>query len=182
VLALAAGAALWPRLWRVWRSDAQMAAAESLAAAGSLPEAIAYGRAGVENAGALGPVSEQRRMLARIYARTGDDRRLPTAEERALLEEGRAEVSRAFEHSTTPHLLLVEGANLDARLTAWESAERDLHAAILAAPNYWYSYARLAYVLRARRDLDGARRAARRALELNPESDLVEGMLREIGE
>jgi O-antigen ligase len=180
VLLLAAGGLLWPRLWLAWRSDAQMAEALRFVARGALPEAIAFGRAAVENARALGPASEQRRQLGRICAHAGDPSRAPTEDERAIFEEGRAEVERARQHSIVPHLLHVDYGNLSLRLGDLGAVERAFRASVALAPTYWYGHARLAYILDVLGDEDGALREASLALELNPESDVVKDLLRDI--
>ena len=168
VLALAALALAWPRALLLLRADRQMAAA--FASGEALAPSIANARAAVANGEALGPSPELRHLLARVYARTGDAARPPSDDERALLEQGIAELDRALATSTTPQLVLAERADLHLRLAEIEPALADLRAAVERAPAFWAGRARLARVLLESGDVDGARREARVALEWNPES------------
>jgi O-antigen ligase len=181
LLVITAAAGLWPRLWYVWRSDRQMALAHELSSRGDLAPAIANARAAIENGAALGPVPELRRLLVRIYARAGDPSRPPGGAERQLLEEGRAEAERALGASTSPHLLLVEEADLAARLGDLDGAVEALRRAAAVAPAFWYARVRLAELLLARGEPAAARAEAVRALELNPESEAARAALRAAG-
>jgi tetratricopeptide (TPR) repeat protein len=170
VLLVAAVAFVWPRLRLVWSADRQMATATARAEVGRLPEAIAFGRAAVENGRALGPAAELGHMLARIYARVGDPTRAPTDEERALIEAGIAEVDRALPYATTPQLLRAERADLLLRCGRVDEARADLGEAVRLAPAFWPARVRLARLLVETGDAEGARREAAAALDLNPES------------
>lgn len=169
-LLVAAVAFVWPRLRLVWQSDRQMNVAVERASEGRLTEAIPYGRAAIANAEALGPAPEPRHLLARIYARAGDPARLPTADERALLDAGRAELDAALAHTTTPQLLRAERADISLRFGRADEAMADLREAIRIAPSFWPARARLARVLLEVGEVEEARREAEAALDLNPES------------